>query len=85
LSSNFFVIYSLTLSSTFLKMVFSDEFETEGRTFWPGDDPFWEGMCSIAVGRYIIYRLILCVLSHLLPAADLHAWATTDLEYYDPR
>lgn len=22
-------------------LVFSDEFETEGRTFWPGDDPFW--------------------------------------------
>lgn len=23
-------------------LVFSDEFEVEGRTFWPGDDPFWE-------------------------------------------
>lgn len=23
-------------------LVFSDEFETDGRTFWPGDDPFWE-------------------------------------------
>jgi beta-glucanase (GH16 family) len=23
-------------------LVFSDEFETEGRTFWPGDDPFWQ-------------------------------------------
>ncbi|GAA5887531.1 hypothetical protein JCM16303_004234 [Sporobolomyces ruberrimus] len=23
-------------------LVFSDEFEQEGRTFWPGDDPFWE-------------------------------------------
>lgn len=22
-------------------LVFSDEFEEEGRTFWPGDDPFW--------------------------------------------
>ncbi|GAA5969770.1 hypothetical protein JCM21900_004194 [Sporobolomyces salmonicolor] len=40
-------------------LVFSDEFETEGRTFWPGDDPFWE-------------------------AVDLHYWATTDLEWYDP-
>ncbi|GAA6058824.1 hypothetical protein JCM10212_001940, partial [Sporobolomyces blumeae] len=41
------------------KLVFSDEFNTEGRTFWPGDDPFWT-------------------------AVDLHYWATTDLEWYDP-
>ncbi|CDU23435.1 related to SKN1-protein involved in sphingolipid biosynthesis [Sporisorium scitamineum] len=25
-------------------LVFSDEFEKEGRTFWPGDDPFWEAI-----------------------------------------
>jgi len=24
------------------ELVFSDEFEREGRTFWSGDDPFWE-------------------------------------------
>lgn len=23
-------------------LVFSDEFDTEGRTFWPGEDPYWE-------------------------------------------
>lgn len=23
-------------------LVFSDEFNEDGRTFWPGDDPFWE-------------------------------------------
>lgn len=23
-------------------LVFSDEFNTEGRTFYPGDDPYWE-------------------------------------------
>lgn len=23
-------------------LIFSDEFDEEGRTFWPGDDPFWE-------------------------------------------
>ncbi|ORY74277.1 glycoside hydrolase family 16 protein [Leucosporidium creatinivorum] len=40
-------------------LVFSDEFNQDGRTFWPGDDPFWE-------------------------AVDLHYWATTDLEWYDP-
>ncbi|KAH8104849.1 glycoside hydrolase family 16 protein [Cristinia sonorae] len=25
-------------------LIFSDEFETPGRTFYPGDDPFWEGV-----------------------------------------
>jgi len=25
-------------------LVFSDEFEQAGRTFWPGDDPFWEAV-----------------------------------------
>lgn len=25
-----------------LKLVFSDEFNTDGRSFYPGDDPFWE-------------------------------------------
>ncbi|SNX83743.1 related to KRE6 - glucan synthase subunit [Melanopsichium pennsylvanicum] len=25
-------------------IVFSDEFEVEGRTFWPGDDPYWEAV-----------------------------------------
>ncbi|CED82818.1 Concanavalin A-like lectin/glucanase, subgroup [Phaffia rhodozyma] len=42
------------------ELQFSDEFNQDGRSFYPGDDPFWE-------------------------AIDLHAWATNDLEYYDPR
>jgi beta-glucanase (GH16 family) len=25
-------------------LVFSDEFNVEGRSFYPGDDPFWEGV-----------------------------------------
>lgn len=25
-------------------LVFSDEFNVDGRTFYPGDDPFWEAM-----------------------------------------
>ncbi|KAI5481578.1 glycoside hydrolase family 16 protein [Pseudohyphozyma bogoriensis] len=25
-------------------LVFSDEFNTDGRTFWPGDDPWWEAL-----------------------------------------
>ena len=27
-----------------LQLVFSDEFNVEGRTFYPGDDPFWEAV-----------------------------------------
>ncbi|KAG6898818.1 hypothetical protein C0993_003928, partial [Termitomyces sp. T159_Od127] len=26
------------------QLVFSDEFETDGRSFYPGDDPFWEAV-----------------------------------------
>ena len=26
------------------ELVFSDEFNQEGRTFYPGDDPYWEAM-----------------------------------------
>ncbi|KAG1715994.1 hypothetical protein ID866_1159 [Astraeus odoratus] len=26
------------------QLVFSDEFNVEGRTFWPGDDPYWEAV-----------------------------------------
>lgn len=26
------------------ELVFSDEFETEGRSFYPGDDPYWEAV-----------------------------------------
>ena len=25
-------------------LVFSDEFDLDGRTFWPGDDPYWEAV-----------------------------------------
>jgi beta-glucanase (GH16 family) len=27
-----------------LKLVFSDEFQTDGRSFYPGDDPYWEAV-----------------------------------------
>lgn len=26
------------------QLVFSDEFNVDGRTFWPGDDPYWEAV-----------------------------------------
>lgn len=30
--------------STKMKLVFSDEFNQDGRSFYPGDDPFWEAV-----------------------------------------
>ncbi|KAF9238742.1 glycoside hydrolase family 16 protein [Melanogaster broomeanus] len=42
-----------------MDLVFSDEFNVPDRTFWPGDDPYWE-------------------------AANLHYWATNNLEWYYP-
>jgi beta-glucan synthesis-associated protein KRE6 len=32
------------VSGTTYNLQFSDEFETEGRTFWPGDDQYWEAV-----------------------------------------
>ncbi|GAA5886046.1 hypothetical protein JCM6882_004244 [Rhodosporidiobolus microsporus] len=38
--------YSLTsaIDGDEYKLVFSDEFNRDGRTFWPGDDPYWEAV-----------------------------------------
>jgi beta-glucanase (GH16 family) len=30
------------MSSDTLELVFSDEFNVDGRAFYPGDDPYWE-------------------------------------------
>lgn len=27
-----------------MELIFSDEFNTDGRTFYPGDDPYWEAV-----------------------------------------
>jgi hypothetical protein len=27
-----------------LQLVWSDEFEVDGRSFYPGDDPYWEAV-----------------------------------------
>jgi beta-glucanase (GH16 family) len=29
---------------TELNLIFSDEFNVEGRSFYPGDDPYWEAV-----------------------------------------
>lgn len=33
---------SFQADGTDLQLVFSDEFNVDGRTFYPGDDPYWE-------------------------------------------
>ena len=40
-------------------LVFSDEFETDGRTFYPGDDPYWEAQdihywCASSVWKFLV-------------------------------
>lgn len=35
---------SFTTQGETLELVFSDEFNVPGRTFYPGDDPYWEAV-----------------------------------------
>lgn len=39
-------VYTKTsyIDGSTLELVFSDEFNTDGRTFYPGDDPYWEAV-----------------------------------------
>ncbi len=44
-----------------MQLVFSDEFNTDGRTFYPGEDPYWEavdlhywGVCTFFYALYHI-------------------------------
>ncbi|KAK1227722.1 hypothetical protein PQX77_009273 [Marasmius sp. AFHP31] len=39
-----YTITSFHDKTTQLQLVFSDEFNQEGRTFYPGDDPYWEAV-----------------------------------------
>ena len=39
-----YTLDSYTESGKQLQLVFSDEFNDDGRTFYPGDDPFWEAL-----------------------------------------
>ena len=48
--------------TTQLQLVFSDEFSVDGRTFYPGDDPYWEAEnYPYWVGFHVpIYNLLTC-------------------------
>lgn len=45
------------------ELVFSDEFETEGRSFYPGDDPYWEAIDLHAWGTNDVRPFCLSSLS----------------------
>ena len=40
-------------------LVFSDEFNLDGRTFYPGDDPYWEAVCNPCLVS-LLRRLLIC-------------------------
>jgi hypothetical protein len=40
----FYTQTSYTGDGSELQLVFSDEFNVDGRTFYPGDDPYWEAV-----------------------------------------
>jgi len=44
-------------------LVFSDEFNQDGRTFWPGDDPFWE---AVDLHYWFVVYLPTCCCCHLI-------------------
>jgi hypothetical protein len=50
-------------------LVFSDEFNVDGRTFYPGDDPYWEAVdlhyWQVNVPSYYFYCRHCYNLSHL--------------------
>lgn len=60
-------------------LVFSDEFNTDGRTFYPGDDPFWEAVDFHYWGTVAIFIFF-------FPGWMLRdpLRLQNDLEWYDP-
>ena len=59
-----------------MQLVFSDEFNTDGRTFYPGDDPYWE-----AVDLHYWQASIALFYVQLRP--DVYG-QTNNMEWYDP-
>lgn len=40
---------------TRMNLVFSDEFNVDGRSFYPGDDPYW---VSLVMSEFILEQLL---------------------------
>ena len=61
-----------------MRLVFSDEFNTDGRSFYPGDDPYWE-----AVDLHYWVGFSFAIRPHVtLLISSLKG--TNDMEWYDP-
>lgn len=61
-----------------LQLVFSDEFNTPGRSFYPGDDPYWE-----AVDLH--YWVSCSIVSRRTSYSEVHTCQeTNNLEWYSP-
>ena len=58
-------------------LIFSDEFEQEQRTFYPGDDPYWEAVDFHYWCVFASTSLPFGLTAFLRP--------TGDLEWYDPQ
>jgi|ERR1700722_8929064 len=65
------------------QLVFSDEFNTDGRTFYPGDDPYWEAVDLHYWQEIIIFssNLFILTTSHIRPVI----WSGTTLQLSPPR
>lgn len=73
-------------------LVFSDEFNQDGRTFYPGDDPYWEavdlhywGTVSEPTSLFcsyldLVYDVTRWTWSGMTPCRPLHRVATCDYE-----
>lgn len=71
---------------TQLQLVFSDEFETPGRSFYQGDDPYWEAVdLWVSLERKTTMEFQTSFRSWDSPSLVLRQyWATNNYEWYDP-
>ncbi len=53
-----------------MQLVFSDEFNTDGRSFYPGDDPYWEAGAFMCTFTNILLGIDAV-------AVDLHYWGVS--------
>ena len=60
-------------------LVFSDEFNQDGRTFWPGDDPYWE---AVDLHYWFVAHPLTC---HFHLTRQRENRPTGDLEWYNPQ
>jgi hypothetical protein len=52
-----------------MTLVFSDEFTQDGRTFYPGDDPYWEAVDLQywgTVSSFLLSLYLVCILMILI-------------------